>query len=102
MVARPPRPRRTRVENQGDELGLGFAHPVADLAEEPGREPGKEMERACRDSAEERKPQVIVGEHDAKREHGAEVVCEAGSEDDLSESRAIETRLDHDGIDDCY
>jgi hypothetical protein len=42
-----------------------------------------------------------VREHDAERQHGAEIGDEAGREDDLAELGLVEAAFHHHGVDDC-
>jgi hypothetical protein len=77
----------------------GSADPLADLGEEPGRdfrhEPGCDQGHG----SEHGEPNRVVGEHDAEREHRAEIGDEAGRKDDLPELGLVEAGLDHHRID---
>ena len=58
------------------------------LAKNQGANRGSSHEGHGGDRPEQGEPQVVVGEDDAERQHRAEVVHEAGGEDDLAESRS--------------
>ena len=47
-------------------------------------------------------PHVVVREDDAERQHRAEIVHEAGGEDDLADLGLVEAGLDHDRVDDRH
>jgi DNA-binding transcriptional ArsR family regulator len=44
--------------------------------------------------------EIVVGKHDAERQHGSEVVNETGRQDDLAELGLVEPGLDHDRVND--
>ncbi len=90
-----------RQQHERNELGLGFAYAVADLAEKPRRELRQQRKDNCRGSSKEREPQVKMSKHDAEREHGAEIVHKTGGENNLAELSLVEAGFDHHGLDDC-
>ena len=73
---------------------------MADLREEPRRESRQQEQDHGGRRAEESQPQIVMREHDAERQHRAEVVDEAGGEDDLAHLGAIEAGLHHHRVDD--
>jgi hypothetical protein len=87
-------------QDQRDELRFGLADAMTDLREEPGRESRQQEQDHGGRRAEESQPQIVMREHDAERQHRAEVVDEAGGEDDLAHLAAIEAGLHHHRVDD--
>src|SRR6266404_7368202 len=88
-----------RQQHERNELGLGFAYAVADLAEKPRRELRQQHKDNRRRSSKEREPQVKMSKHDAEREHGTEIVHKTGGENNLAEFSLVEAGFDHHGID---
>ena len=69
----------------------------------PGQQPGREFrqqpQRHRRHRGEQRHPRIEAGEHHAQRQHRAQVVDEAGGQNELADLRPVETGLHHHRVD---
>ena len=98
-----PRHRRhsaERQQNEGNEFRLRLAHPLPEAFEHPRRIARKDNQHDGGDGSKQEQPKVIAGKHDAEREHGAEIVDEAGGKNDLADLGVVEPGFDHHRVDD--
>jgi hypothetical protein len=96
-LARPPRPNRTRKRNF---ISGSLARPA--IRSNTRHDPGQRRHRGDGDDNEQDEINVIIRKYQSERQYGADVVDEAGGEDDLAELGAVVAGFDHNGVDDRH
>ena len=99
LAARPQRDAAHAEEREQDEFGLQLRHPSSVSTEEAGRDDRQQEEHDRGHEHEDQRPEREGREDEAERQHGAEIVHEAGGEDRLAVLRDIEAELEHHRID---
>src|SRR6516225_3724637 len=84
-----------RKKQKEDELYLGLAGTAAEPSEQRADDERKHRDYYYGHDREQQQIKIIVGKHQAQRQHGADVVDEAGGEDDLAEFGLVVSGLDH-------
>src|SRR5208282_630411 len=82
-------------QHEKEKFDLGLAGAAADFLEQPGDDERQHRDDDDGDDDEQQQIKIVVGEDQAERQHGADIVDEAGGEDDLAELGAVVAGLDH-------
>src|SRR6516225_6972214 len=73
-----------RKKHQEDELYLGLAGTAAEPSKQRADDERKDRDHRHSHNREQQQIKIIVGKDQAQRQHGSDVVDEAGGEDDLA------------------
>jgi hypothetical protein len=99
LGARPYRQPAHAEQEEEDELRLQLRRAVAEPAEEPWRQPGKQGEDRRRHHHEDQRAQGERREDERQRQDRPDVVDEACGQDGLAVSGAVQAQLEHHRVD---